>query len=251
MKTLKDFIQSERKLEGEILNNVRKWTRSRLAGLGSLILAAALILAFLISNQSTLLPSHGNQQGSAFPTVEYDTATPVVSYRNGIPITLTRGEPVDSNGLSMNSEVVLTDKLAEVAHAFDNYLNAHDEFAIITSGYRSPQTQLDIIKERIEEHNADSRFPKLDDATLADVHIWLRAWHWLARRHVPVNAPLAVNGANVSMHTKGQAMDFISDDLDHLRSMLANFEHSKYAKQAPMQITAIVREPGCVHINLG
>ena len=174
-----------------------------------------------------------------------------IQYRNGIPITQVRDVPVDSVGLSVNPEVVLTDKLAKVANAFDDYLKAHNEFAVITSGYRSPETQLDIIKERIDERNADSRFPKLDDASVADVNIWLRAWRWLARRHVPVNAPEAVGGANVSMHTKGQAMDFISDDLDHLRSMFASFERSKYSKEAPMHITAIVREPGCVHINLG
>ena len=144
-----------------------------------------------------------------------------------------------------------TDKLAAVAHAFDQYLDAHREFAIITSGKRTPENQLDIIKQRIDERDADSRFPKLDEATVADTKIWLRAWHWLVRRHVPVNAPEEIDGAKVSMHTKGRAMDFISDNLDQMRSMLADFARSKYANEAPMHITAIVREPGCVHINLG
>jgi hypothetical protein len=62
-----------------------------------------------------------------------------------------------------------------------------------------------------------------------------------------------VPGAQVrtSMHLKGLAMDFISDNLDHTRAMLADFAHSKYASAAPLHIIGIVREPGCVHINLG
>ncbi len=256
MKKLKDLIQFEKKLEGEIQANVRKWTGGRLAGLGTFVLALSLGLALLISNQSSLLPTRSHRSvvwDSAATALSDDTAvaTPVVTFRDGIPVTIVRDAPVDSLGLSMNSEVVLTDSLAEVAHAFNEYLVAHGQFAIITSGKRTPQDQLDIIKERIDEHGADNRFPKLDDATVADTKIWLRAWHWLVRRHVPVNAPEEVDGARVSMHTKGLAMDFIADNLDHARDMLAAFARSKYAKEAPMHITAIVREPGCVHINLG
>ncbi len=237
---------------------LRTWTRARLAGVGTFALALAMVLALLISEKSPLLPTPHRSVGwnsaalisSTHPVWDSARDTIPVIERDGIPITTVRDEPDGPVGLSMNSEVVLTDPLAKVAQAFNKYLEAHQEFAIVTSGYRSPQTQLDIIKQRIDERDADSRFPKLDDATVADVSIWLRAWHWLVRRHVPVNAPLAVEGANVSMHTKGRAMDFISDNLDHLRSMLADFERSKYAKEAPMHITAIVREPGCVHINL-
>lgn len=248
----KFIIQLEQQLEDKIYHAIRKWTRVRMAGLSPVILLAfAMVMAVLISDHSSVLSSP--KRGLMAAIVQSDTAeaVPIITYRYGIPITVVRDKPNADTGLNLNSEVALTDRLAAVAHAFDRYLDAHGEYAIITSGYRSPATQLDIIKERIDEHDASSRFPKLDDASVADIHVWLRAWRWLAHRHVPVNAPLAVDGANVSMHTKGRAMDFISSNLDRMRDMLAGFARSKYAREAPLHITAIVREPGCVHINLG
>ncbi len=258
MKTLKNLNQFEQELEDRIEQKIRRWSRGRLAGLGTFVLALAMVLALLISDKSDrLLPAKQrsaiswslSSNAQRFAATQPDTQA--VTERYGIPITIVRDHPNADTGLSMNSEVILTNKLAAVAHAFDQYLDAHREFAIITSGERTPQGQLDIIKQRIDEHNADAKFPNLDDATVADTKIWLRAWHWLVRRHVPVNAPAAVDGADVSMHTKGLAMDFISDNLDQMRAMLAGFARSKYASEASLHITAIVREPGCVHINLG
>ncbi|HET6402726.1 MAG TPA: hypothetical protein VFH95_15180 [Candidatus Kapabacteria bacterium] len=258
MKTLKDLNQFEQQLEDRIEQKIRKWSRGRLAGVGTFLLALAMVLALLISNKSDQLLSNRERPQAAWNIssgaqsfVASQADTQAVTERYGIPITVVRDHPNADTGLSMNSEVILTGKLAAVAHAFDEYLDAHGEFAIITSGKRTPQNQLDIIKQRIDERNADSKFPNLDEATVADTKIWLRAWHWLIRRHVPVNAPAAVDGADVSMHLKGRAMDFISDNLDQMRAMLAGFARSKYAQEAPLHITAIVREPGCVHINLG
>jgi hypothetical protein len=256
MKTLKKIKQLENQMEGKI----RKWNRGRLAGFGSFALGLALVLALLISDKSTTLlpPSQRpvvswnlDSSGQSYlkPTID----TQAITERNGIPITTVRDEPVANVGISMNPEVVLTDSLVGVAKAFNTYLLAHQEFAVITSGKRTSEGQLDIIKERIAERGADSKFPRLEDATVANTKIWLRAWEWLRRRRVPVNAPAEVPGAQVrtSMHLKGLAMDFISDNLDHTRAMLADFAHSKYASAAPLHIIGIVREPGCVHINLG
>ncbi len=179
-------------------------------------------------------------------------ADSVPQTKDGIAITTRRDAPNQEIGISVNSEVTLTDQLAAVGKAFGKYLEAHDAWAVITSGKRTSEGQLDIIKERIVERGAEAKFPNLEDASVADWKTWLKAWQWLRRRHVPVNAPAAVPGADVrtSMHLEGRAMDLISDNLDHLRGMLADFSRSKFARNAPLHITAIVREPGCVHINL-
>jgi hypothetical protein len=52
------------------------------------------------------------------------------------------------------------------------------------------------------------------------------------------------------MHLKGMAMDFIATSLDQLDKWFVDFSKSKYGKDAALRITGIVREPGCIHINL-
>ncbi|GEM_PF-2192793 len=250
--------------EGKIEQKLSKWKRGRMAWIGSFVLALSLGIALLISSHAAVFtnsPMLDQSHTLAVAQWVTDSTTsdqaaisnqPAID-SNGIEITLDHNLPVENASISRNPEVVLTSSQAKVVKAFGDYLNAHDAFAIVTSGKRTSEQQLDIIKERISEHGADSKFPHLEQATLADTKIWLRAWQWLRRKHVPVNAPAEVPGADVrtSMHLKGLAIDFISDNLDHLRSMLADFSRSKYATEAPLKITGIVREPGCVHINLG
>jgi hypothetical protein len=213
------------------------------------LLTGAASLAFLGSNDTDFI----RPQAPSITTVAKQTTfarTPQVG-DDGIPITMERNEPVEGYSISKNPEVILTEKQTDFVQAFGDYLASRNEWAIVTSGKRTSESQLAIIKQRIEEKGAEKKFPKLEEASVADVKIWLAAWKWLRARRVPVNAPAAVRGASVSQHLSGRAMDFISDDLDELRSLVAGFAKSKYAKQADFKITAIVREPGCVHINVG
>ncbi len=171
---------------------------------------------------------------------------------DGFAVTTHRGKPVDSTFLSKNPEVVLTADQVDLAQHFMQYLAAHHDTAVITSGERSPEGQLDIIKERITERGATDKFPGIDSATLSDTKVWLSAWNWLRSQHVPVNAPADVAGESIktSMHLKGLAMDFIATSLDQLDGWLADFSKSKLGKDSALKIIGIVREPGCIHINL-
>lgn len=232
----------------------RKITKElTVASVSSLLLTGAATLAFFAPDNASVTPPASTpavtavaQKATSAPAAQ----TPQID-DNGLPITMQRNTPVDGYSISRNSEVVLTDKQADFVRAFGDYLASKDEWAIVTSGKRTSESQLSIIKQRIEEKGADKKFPKLEDADVADTKIWLAAWRWLRARRVPVNAPAAVRGANVSQHLSGHAIDFISDDLDHLRSLVAGFMKSKFAKEADYKISAIVREPGCVHINVG
>jgi hypothetical protein len=224
------------------------------AAVSSLLMTGAASLAFVNSDTNAGNVSNSHAQvsvASAHTLMQMDTSHVPQIGDDGIAITIQRNAPVDGYSIAKNPEVVLTDKQTEVVRAFADYLASKDEWAIVTSGKRTSESQLGIIKQRIEEKGAEKKFPKLEDADVADTKIWLAAWKWLRAKRVPVNAPAAVPGANVSMHLTGHAIDFISDDLDHLRSLVAGFMKSKFAKEADYQISAIVREPGCVHINVG
>jgi hypothetical protein len=171
---------------------------------------------------------------------------------DGLAVTTHRGKPADAMYLSKNPEVVLTSDQVDLAKHFMEYLAAHHDTAVITSGERSPEGQLDIIRQRISERGVSDKFPGLDSATLSDTKVWFSAWTWLRSQHVPVNAPADIEGKSIktSMHLKGMAMDFIATSLDQLDKWFVDFSKSKYGKDAALRITGIVREPGCIHINL-
>ena len=229
----------------------RTWTRLYFAAVASLVVLSSVPIAVLCTHQpeptlvAVVAASVAAQRVSLTPAQ--------IAGADGIPFTIGRNMLPGGCSIAKNTEVILTDGQASVVKAFGDYLTAHGEWAVVTSGKRTSEGQLALIKERITEKGADAKFPKLEEASILDTKIWLKAWRWLTRRHVPINAPAPVPGENVrtSMHLQGLAIDLISNNLDHLRSMLANFSRSEYAGQAQLHITGIIREPGCVHINLG
>ncbi|HWF43050.1 MAG TPA: hypothetical protein VG537_00255 [Candidatus Kapabacteria bacterium] len=246
-------------IQNNINRKIGKWRQAHIVGFSVFVLALSVALVLLIAGKSTKLRADDSsviylQSPTKILSVVSLKMPPAISkLQDEIPTTVERNVPVSDIGICKNAEVNLTDAQAAFVKAFNDYLISKGDYAIVTSGKRTSDQQLNIIKERVDERGASSKFPKLEEATIADTKIWLKAWQWLRRKHVPVNAPAAVPGADVapSMHLKGLAIDFISSDLDNLRSWLASFIHSPYAKESKLQIVAIVREPGCVHVNLG
>jgi len=247
-------------LKKEIDSKIFKWTAGRIASLGSFVVAMVAAILFAIGGMS--FESNANKFAAA-EHISMNASTVSHTYQKTrasfeprkleeqIPTTYERNEPVADVGISKNSEVILTDEQAKVVLAFNNYLKSRGQWAVVTSGKRTSENQLNIIKDKVADLGATQKFPQLEEASVMDTKIWLKAWQWLRAKHVPVNAPAAVPGASVSMHLKGQAIDFIAQDLDDLRSWFASYAKSSFAKQADLKITAIVREPGCVHVNLG
>ena len=174
---------------------------------------------------------------------------PIVQH-DGIPVVAGRHRAAHA-GVAKRSGVELTKKQAIFASRFGQYLKSVGESAVITSGARSPEHQLAIIKERVRTLGATREFPELRRATPARPSTWLAAWDYLRARHVPVYAPNSAGGeASASNHIKGLAIDFISGSLDHLASMIRSFSHSRLAMLSPLHVASIAREPGCVHVNL-
>ncbi|MDP4200046.1 MAG: hypothetical protein Q8922_06485 [Bacteroidota bacterium] len=237
-----------------------EWTKARIGLTGALLLMTIALVSPVGLDSFGSNPSAANSlitrsmAHAAVPvSLPAARAAAPITDAFGIRITTERNSPVDNASISKNPEVNLTPEQASVVKAFGAYLASRGEWAIVTSGKRTSEGQLALIKERIAEKGATRKFPQLEEASVLDTKIWLKAWHWLTARRVPINAPAPVPGANVrtSMHLKGLAIDFISDDLSHLRTLLANFSRSSFARNADLQIVGIVREPGCVHINLG
>ncbi|HEY3875329.1 MAG TPA: hypothetical protein VGM92_07615 [Candidatus Kapabacteria bacterium] len=169
---------------------------------------------------------------------------------DGIPVAGKKHGAVHT-GVVKRPTVQLTAKQAVFVKKFGQYLKSVGESAVVTSGARSPQHQLSIIKARVHSLGATRKFPELRHATAQRSSTWLRAWEYLRARHVPVNAPSSAGGeASASNHIKGLAVDFIAGSLDHLASLVRSFSRSSFAMLSPLHVTTIAREPGCVHVNL-
>lgn len=154
-------------------------------------------------------------------------------------------------GIAKRAGVQLTKNQASFVSKFGAYLRSIGESAVVTSGARSPQQQLSIIKSKVREFGATRLFPKLARASVAKTSTWLAAWGWLRARHVPVNAPASAGGeAEASNHIKGLAVDMISGSLDHLKQLVLGFASSSFANRAALHVASIAREAGCVHVNL-
>ena len=154
-------------------------------------------------------------------------------------------------GIVKRAGVQLTKYQAGFVSKLGQYLRSVGEYAIVTSGARSPEHQLTIIKSKIHAMGATQKFPELRHATAKKSYTWLAAWQYLRTRHVPVNAPASAGGeASASNHIKGLAVDLISGSLDHLSHLILGFAHSSFALHSPLRVASIAREAGCVHINL-
>lgn len=171
-----------------------------------------------------------------------------VSVRDGIPVSA-------GTGIFKRPQVQLTRELAGFAKTLSQFFSSNHMQAMITSGVRTGDRQLEIIKERIQAYGMTSEFPGIRTATVRDKSIWEPAWEWLKARHVPVNPPADYvddegNRVGGSLHLKGMAVDLVSDDLDALKSALELFVDSKAAKSSPLQVIGLVRERDCVHVSL-
>ena len=176
----------------------------------------------------------------AFPTVS-------ISSHDGIPLTA-------GAGLYKRPGVMLTDELADFARDLSIYFSRNHFQAMITSGVRTGDRQLDIIKQRIVAYGMMNAFPGLANATVTDKEIWSPAWEWLKAHRVPVNPPADYmdDGGNMvgaSLHLKGLAIDVVADNLDALKDAIIAYANSgRFA--GGLRILGLTRERDCVHIAL-
>jgi uncharacterized protein YcbK (DUF882 family) len=196
-----------------------------------------------------------SEEGHSHDNVAQETQTFQVPIKNndGLPLTASSHIPAAPIGVSKRPEVRLTADMAELMTNISKFMQKNNRYAIVTSGVRSGESQLELIKQRVEEKGGQKLHAGIFNATLKDSTVWAKAWRWLANKRVPINPPADIvqNGRVVkksSAHLKGNAIDLISPNLRDLHKMLQRYAASKDAKQIGTRITGIVLEPYCVHI---
>ena len=186
-------------------------------------------------------------------------------------------ETVDNNKwLIVNVGVRLTDTIMPVIIAMDKYFEEEGIRAHVTSGERTSQDQLDIIRKYSKRYEVDKEFPEILTCGVNDTidfgeqngkrFTWQRAWSRLLNIGVIINPPRPAkplfdyfrNGVNkkgiiinYSPHFFGKAFD-IGGGVDHdianeLRVVEIVFKDKKIAG---FKGYLPERKNNCVHIDV-
>lgn len=146
-------------------------------------------------------------------------------------------------------DAVLTPRLREVLPKLLPYLPPG---AVITSGYRSPERQLEILRQLARENDVP-----WDDAAAVDrPDRWLEAWRSLLQKGVVVNPPVDAKLADGTLvhatpHAKGNSFDVSGAPLDQIVAAMRKARDEKAAILPQIKPEPRNGRHGCVHVQVG
>lgn len=127
--------------------------------------------------------------------------------------------------LRVEDSVVLTPIIDEVIAELEGWFSAESVPALVTSGFRTAEKQLEVIVQKVLAHPVlKGEYPNIANATVEDSASWLNAWGSLLTVGEMVNPPVASKAPydykkpdgsdrpagtfiDVSAHMKGHAFD--------------------------------------------
>jgi peptidoglycan hydrolase-like protein with peptidoglycan-binding domain len=156
--------------------------------------------------------------------------------------------------ITIRSGVRLMPEVARVVRELDGEFRAASLRVVLTSGFRTPEDQLRIIREQAIRRGLHEKYPQIQTATVDNVESWLDAWDELLHRAgYIVNPPRDVRSRitgkfyRPSPHTRGEAFDLSGAELSRIADVVRN-----YCRRGG-SISQILIEPknNAVHIGVG
>jgi len=152
--------------------------------------------------------------------------------------------------------VKTTYSLERVVYDLEPYFQKEGLQVQQTSGYRSPEYQLELIKRKAIEYGLDKKYPSIRTATVADVESWRGAWDELLNKHgyiinppVPTESRLAGRTILASTHSSGKAFDLSTykrTDLARIAAVVQRYKQDG----GPIKQILIERKNNAVHVTL-
>jgi hypothetical protein len=149
--------------------------------------------------------------------------------------------------------VNLTPQMRRVLGTLEPYMRRAGLRVWVTSGYRTPQHQLDIIRRAAIARGLQRKYPSIVNATVENIASWRDAWDELLHRHrFVVNPPVRVRSRirdtyyNPSPHTRGKAFDLAGAPLDQIAAAVRSYQQAG----GPISQILIERVNNAVHIGL-
>lgn len=156
--------------------------------------------------------------------------------------------------IAIRSGVKLTPETDKAVRELDGHFRCANLRVTLTSGYRSPEDQLRIIRDQAIKRGINRQYPSIETATVDNVESWLGAWDELLNRHgyvvnPPRDASSRITGKRYqpSPHTRGVAFDLSGADLDRIAGVVR-----EYCRQGgPISQILIERTNNAVHVGVG
>jgi uncharacterized protein YcbK (DUF882 family) len=162
--------------------------------------------------------------------------------------------PASGQFITIRSGVKLTPEVARVVRELDSEFGAANLRVTVTSGLRTPEDQLRIIRNEAIKRGLHQQYPAIQTATVDDVESWLDAWDALLNRvgfivNPPRDARSRITGKSYrpSPHTRGEAFDLSGAELNRIADVVRG-----YCRKGGT-ISQILLEPknNAVHIGVG
>lgn len=156
--------------------------------------------------------------------------------------------------IAIRSGVKLTPETEKAVRQLDGHFRRANLQVTLTSGYRTPEDQLRIIRDQAIKRGINRQYPSIGTATVDKVESWLGAWDELLNRHgyvvnPPRDACSRITGKcyQPSPHTRGVAFDLSGADLDRIAGVVR-----EYCRQGgPISQILVERTNNAVHVGVG
>jgi hypothetical protein len=133
--------------------------------------------------------------------------------------------------IQLNPRARLTAPIARAVGQLEPYFRNANLPVRLTSGYRSPQDQLELIKGKAIKYGLDKKYPSIQTATVDDVESWHSAWDELLHNYgyitnPPVSAVSRITGKRygASPHSTGKAFDLSGADLNRIAAVVQRYK---------------------------
>lgn len=179
------------------------------------------------------------------------------SYAPGTVAQPVSGRAAISSGyITIRSGVNLTPQIENVVRELDSYFRNANLKVSLTSAYRSPEEQLQIIRKQAIKRGIHRKYPSITTATVDDTESWLGAWdELLQRKKFIVNPPKPACSRihpkkkcyRPSPHSTGLAFDLSGADLGQISGVVRKYcEEHRSLRQILVE-----RTNNAVHVGIG
>ena len=165
--------------------------------------------------------------------------------------------------LVVQSQVVLTPAIDNVIALLDPVFEKENLQAHVTSGLRTADKQLSLIKEKAIALGVDKEFPEIHDAAVTNQASWIKAWSRLLTKGFMINPPVSAECAfdykkptgevrkaghliGISNHQRGHSFD-IGGEIEKIEALIK----SVIANEKEIPIAGFLFEPvnHAVHVD--
>ena len=161
--------------------------------------------------------------------------------------------PLKPSFITISSGVQMSPAIENAVRGLDEHFKRANLRVTLTSGVRSAEKQLSLIREQAIKRGIDKKHPSIRTATVDNISSWQGAWEELLHVHdYTVNPPKEVrsrvNGHlySISPHMAGTAMDFSGADLDRIANVVKGY----CAAGGVVSQILVERTNNAVHVGL-